>query len=200
MANQKHSTHSPEDLKTDSIPDAPREIINDQETDASHTLPPKEEIINEERKASQKKPSTVVYQISNSNGIRIGPDVNLTIVQNSPSTKTQSAPKENRTIRGLQESKQQVTREHIRLVAPHVGEHWREVGRTLNLTDGRLEQIEQDHYKEGMREVVYQVLLEWIRVNASEARLGELTNALWKSAEYSAVKKLAEWAKESSLF
>lgn len=54
MANQKHSTHSPEDLKTDSIPDAPREIINDQETDASHTLPPKEEIINEERKASQK--------------------------------------------------------------------------------------------------------------------------------------------------
>jgi hypothetical protein len=54
---------------------------------------------------------------------------------------------------GLLESKQQVTREHIRLVAPHVGEHWREVGRTLNLTDGRLEQIEQDRYKEGMREV-----------------------------------------------
>jgi hypothetical protein len=54
---------------------------------------------------------------------------------------------------GLLESKQQVTREHIRLVAPHVGEHWREVGRALNLTDGRLEQIEQDRYKEGMREV-----------------------------------------------
>jgi hypothetical protein len=53
----------------------------------------------------------------------------------------------------LQESKQKVTREHIRLVAPHVGEHWREVGRMLNLTDGRLEQIEQDHYKEGMKEV-----------------------------------------------
>lgn len=49
-------------------------------------------------------------------------------------------------------------------------------------------------------QVVYQILLEWIRVNASDARLGELTNALWKSAEYSAVKKLAEWAKESSLF
>jgi hypothetical protein len=47
---------------------------------------------------------------------------------------------------------------------------------------------------------VYHVLLEWIRVNASDARLGELTDALWKSAEYSAVTKLAEWAKESSLF
>jgi hypothetical protein len=56
-------------------------------------------------------------------------------------------------VAGLLESKQQVTREHIRFVAPHVGEHWREVGRTLNLTDGRLEQIEQDHYKEGMKEV-----------------------------------------------
>jgi hypothetical protein len=56
-------------------------------------------------------------------------------------------------VAGLLESKLQVTREHIRLVAPHVGEHWREVGRLLNLSDGRLEQIEQDRYKEGMREV-----------------------------------------------
>jgi hypothetical protein len=50
------------------------------------------------------EPSTVVYQISNSSGIHIGPDVNLTIVQNSPSAKAQPAPKENKTIRGLYQS------------------------------------------------------------------------------------------------
>jgi hypothetical protein len=54
---------------------------------------------------------------------------------------------------GLLESKRQVTRDNMRLIAPHVGQNWREVGRTLKLTDGRLEQIEQDHYKEGMKEV-----------------------------------------------
>lgn len=54
---------------------------------------------------------------------------------------------------GLLDSKQQVTRDNIRLIAPHVGQNWKEVGRTLNLTEGRLEQIEQDHYKEGMKEV-----------------------------------------------
>lgn len=54
---------------------------------------------------------------------------------------------------GLLESKEQVTRDHIRLIAPHVGQNWKEVGRTLKLTDGRLEQIDQDHHKEGMREV-----------------------------------------------
>lgn len=54
---------------------------------------------------------------------------------------------------GLKESKQPVTRDHIRLVAPHVGQNWKDVGRTLNLTDGRLEQIDQDHHKEGMKEV-----------------------------------------------
>jgi hypothetical protein len=54
-------------------------------------------------------------------------------------------------------------------------------------------------YVKILLQVVYQVLLEWIRVNASDARLGELTNALWKSHEYSAVRKLEEWAKESSL-
>jgi len=54
---------------------------------------------------------------------------------------------------GLLDSKEQVTRDHIRLIAPHVGQNWKEVGRTLKLTDGRLEQIEQDHYKEGMKEV-----------------------------------------------
>jgi hypothetical protein len=49
-------------------------------------------------------------------------------------------------------------------------------------------------------QVVYQILLEWMRANGRDARVGQLTNALWKSSEYSAVRKLEEWAKESSLF
>jgi hypothetical protein len=49
-------------------------------------------------------------------------------------------------------------------------------------------------------QVVYQILLEWMRVNGSDARLGELTKALWVSCEYSAVIQLEEWAKESSLY
>jgi hypothetical protein len=53
----------------------------------------------------------------------------------------------------LLDSKQQVTRDNIRLIAPHVGQNWRDVGRKLKLTDGRLEQIKQDHYTEGMKEV-----------------------------------------------
>jgi len=155
---------------------------------------------NKKEKKQPSEPSTVVYKILNSNGVHIGPDVKMTIVQNSPSTKAQPAPKENKIIRGLLDSKEQVTRDHIRLIAPHVGQNWKEVGRTLKLTDGRLEQIEQDYYKEGMKEVVYQILLEWMRANGSDARVGELTNALWSSCEYSAVSKLEEWAKESSLF
>jgi hypothetical protein len=39
------------------------------------------------------------------------------------------------------------------LIAPHVGQNWRDVGRTLNLTDGQLEQIEQDYRGERMKEV-----------------------------------------------
>jgi hypothetical protein len=54
---------------------------------------------------------------------------------------------------GLLESKEPATRDHIRLIAPHVGQNWRDVGRTLNLTDGRLEQIEQDYRGERMKEV-----------------------------------------------
>jgi hypothetical protein len=46
------------------------------------------------------EPSTVVYQISNSNGIHIGPDVKMTFVQNSSSTKAQPPPKETKTTRG----------------------------------------------------------------------------------------------------
>jgi hypothetical protein len=56
MSNQKNNALVSEDLKTDSIPDAPRErkVTDDQEIDASLLLPPKEEIINEERKTSSK--------------------------------------------------------------------------------------------------------------------------------------------------
>jgi len=151
-------------------------------------------------KKQPSEPSTVVYNISNSNGIHIGSDIQMTFVQNSPTTKAQPAPKENKIIRGLLESKQPVTRDHIRLIAPHVGQNWRQVGRRLKLTDGRLEQIDQDYHKEGMKEVVYQILLEWMRVNGSDARVGDLTNALWISSEHSAVRKLEEWGKESSSF
>jgi len=49
-------------------------------------------------------------------------------------------------------------------------------------------------------QVVYQILLEWMRANGSDARVGDLTNALWISSEYSAVRKLEEWRKESSSF
>jgi hypothetical protein len=56
MSNQKNSTPNSEDLKTDSIPDAPREreVIDDQKNDISLSLPPKEKIINEERETSPK--------------------------------------------------------------------------------------------------------------------------------------------------
>jgi hypothetical protein len=46
---------------------------------------------------------------------------------------------------------------------------------------------------------VYQALLAWMRVNESDAEFGNLTDALWKSTEYSAVRKLAECAKQCSL-
>ncbi|XP_069682143.1 protein immune deficiency-like [Periplaneta americana] len=260
MSNDKNNGTYSEDLKTDSVPDAPRDIsvTEDLEENASMPLPSqaesvnertslkekpvnertslKEEPVNEQKKTSPKsndetylqppkEPSyptkkkspksvpksrenkkdkkkspesaNVVYHISHSSGIHFGPDYNVTIVQNASKTKSsQSTPKETETIRELRRSKQKVTRDHIGAVAPHVGENWRDVGRTLNLTEGRIEQIKQDFYAEGMKEVVFQMILEWVRTNASEATVQELTNSLWNCSEYSAVKKLAEWYKE----
>jgi hypothetical protein len=55
MSSQKNNTSNSSDLKTDSVPDAPRggEDNDDQENDASLLLPPKEDIINEERETSE---------------------------------------------------------------------------------------------------------------------------------------------------
>jgi hypothetical protein len=51
MSSQKNNIYSSEDLKTDSVPDAPRarEAI-DEENDSS--LPPQEEIVDAERESS----------------------------------------------------------------------------------------------------------------------------------------------------
>jgi hypothetical protein len=53
MSHQKNSKYSSEDLKTDSIPDAPRaKEITDEENDSSSLLPPKEEVIGAESESS----------------------------------------------------------------------------------------------------------------------------------------------------
>jgi hypothetical protein len=56
MLNQNNNTPTSEDLKTDSIPDSPseREATDDQENNESLLLPPKEDIVNDERKAIPK--------------------------------------------------------------------------------------------------------------------------------------------------
>ncbi|PSN31115.1 hypothetical protein C0J52_19439 [Blattella germanica] len=129
--------------------------------------------LNKSRKPVQSPEPTAVtntFHISNSSNIQIGPRINVTLDKNSSGTKQQEyVPKETRTIRALRGSTDTATLEHVRVVHQHVGERW--------------------------REVIYQMLRQWLQLKGSEATVGDLTNALWTSSEYSAVEKLKEWAK-----
>lgn len=77
------------------------------------------------------------------------------------------------------------------VVATHLGEGWRDIIRQLGFSDGQIEQMMEDHYVKGVKEVIYQFLLDYSR-NEDDATVGQLTRLLWKNGRRECVYLLKE--------
>lgn len=67
----------------------------------------------------------------------------------------------------------------MNIIAENLGEGWRNVIRQLGFNDGRIEQMMEDHHIKGIREVIYQFLLEW-NESSENATLGFISTLLWQ--------------------
>ncbi|KAH8277817.1 hypothetical protein KR018_007950 [Drosophila ironensis] len=84
---------------------------------------------------------------------------------------------------------------HVRLldaVAGHLGEGWKQVMRDLGQSEGQIDQAVIDHQMHGgIREVIYQLLLQWVRGSeVGEATVGRLTTLLWESQQRDCVHRM----------
>lgn len=85
---------------------------------------------------------------------------------------------------------------HMDLVATHLGEGWRDIIRLLGFSDGQIEQMYEDHYARGIKEVIYGFLLDWQR-NEEHACVGQLVKLLWRHGRRECVYILkAYWKSE----
>ncbi|BFG03234.1 protein immune deficiency [Drosophila madeirensis] len=77
-------------------------------------------------------------------------------------------------------------------VATHLGEGWKQVMRDLGHSEGQIDQAIIDHQMHGnIKEVIYQILLQWVRSSESGvATVGRLTTLLWESQHRECVQRL----------
>ncbi|XP_064642632.1 receptor-interacting serine/threonine-protein kinase 1-like [Lineus longissimus] len=86
------------------------------------------------------------------------------------------------------DSTRPVTQRDIDIVAEHLGKKWRELGRKLRFSKGQLDAFDADYH--GMRETIYQMLLQWKQRESTSATVGRLARELESVMKRSVVKKL----------
>ncbi|KAK4872209.1 hypothetical protein RN001_016333 [Aquatica leii] len=138
------------------------------------------------------KTITNVINISNAQGVHIGPK-NKIYLSNSKKKKKknhklQSAiPKE---ISKLMCRNDPLSKDVITLVATHIGENWRSACRSLDYSDGQIYQFEEYYHRNGVKEIVNQILTDWTQNKPQESTIGALVTALWYASETDVIQRL----------
>lgn len=89
----------------------------------------------------------------------------------------------------MMKSNEPVNQKVMDVISTHLGENWRTLFRSLNYSDGQIDQMKEDYYISGVKEVIYRLLLDYSR-NNDDASLGHITKAMWKLGFKECVKIL----------
>lgn len=69
--------------------------------------------------------------------------------------------------------------ETMSIISGNLGKGWRDVIRELGFVDGKIEQLHEENYVKGIKEVIYQFLLDWSQSD-EKATLGRISTLLWR--------------------
>ncbi|XP_044765320.1 protein immune deficiency [Coccinella septempunctata] len=137
-----------------------------------------------------------VINISNATGIQIGS--NFTYYINSPNDAGKKTPKRSKDVPKTEKitlllnSEERVTEKDIQFLSAHIDATWMETARKLDYSEGQISQFYCDFINIGLKEVIYQFLLDWIRNNGKNATVGKLAEALWNSDQRQCVSKWSQ--------
>ncbi|KAL9914579.1 protein immune deficiency-like [Glossina fuscipes] len=130
----------------------------------------------------------VVMQFSNVNKLHIGSVYNVHN-ENNANNKRKNVPadhiydrnRKTTTIVAMMQSQEEPSHRIIDTIATHLGEGWKMVMRELGFSDGQISQAIIDHHIHGnIKEVIYQLLLDWVRNADDENRtVAYITKLLW---------------------
>ncbi|EDV36025.1 uncharacterized protein Dana_GF12765 [Drosophila ananassae] len=110
----------------------------------------------------------------------------------TPDCKRSAATRKTVTIVTMMQSQEEPDVRLLDAVATHLGEGWKQVMRDLGQSEGQIDQAIIDHQMHGnIREVIYQLLLQWVRSSENGvATVGRLTTLLWESQHRDCVQRM----------
>ncbi|TNM98206.1 hypothetical protein fugu_014452 [Takifugu bimaculatus] len=84
-----------------------------------------------------------------------------------------------------------VTEEHLDLLKENIGAKWKQIARRLGLTDTEIETIEHDFHRDGLTEMVHQMLERWkMKEGSIGYTIGKLLRALDGNINVELIKKI----------
>lgn len=84
-----------------------------------------------------------------------------------------------------------MTEEHLDLLRENIGAKWKQIARRLGLTDTEIETIDHDFRRDGLTEIVHQMLERWKMKEGSVGyTIGKLLRALDGNINVELIKKI----------
>ncbi|XP_029310150.1 receptor-interacting serine/threonine-protein kinase 1 isoform X1 [Cottoperca gobio] len=92
-----------------------------------------------------------------------------------------------------------VTEEHLDLLRDNIGNKWKRCARRLGLTSVEIETIEHDFYRDGLPEMVHQMLEHWkMKEGSIGCTIGKLCRALEGNIKIDVIQKILDVCSASS--
>ncbi|KAF7654204.1 hypothetical protein LDENG_00072820 [Lucifuga dentata] len=157
------------------------------------------------KKSPQQDPGSLFIQ--NASGIQIGHNNTLSIRGGFESCHSLSSlPTNSSTNSPLKEAihkyeDQAVTEDHLDLLRDNIGSNWKRCARRLGLTNVEIDAIEHDCSRDGLHEMVHQMLERWkMKEGSVGCTIGKLCRALDGQINIDVIQKILNTCINSSSF
>lgn len=146
------------------------------------------------KSGSLQDPGGALY-IQNASGIQIGNNNTMSIRSSEPLLASVSVSSYASEIQEcIVKYEDHVVKEaQLDVVRENIGNKWKRCARGLGLTEVEIETIEHDYYRDGLPEMVHQMLENWrMKQGSKSCTIGRLCQALHKNIKVDAIQKILE--------
>ncbi|RVE61715.1 hypothetical protein OJAV_G00175620 [Oryzias javanicus] len=141
--------------------------------------------------------------IQNASGIQIGNNNTLSIRSFDSQLSSPCVSGNGSTMSPIQEGIMKyeghaVTEEHLYLLTENIGNSWKRCARRLGLNDVEIDTIYHDYYRDGLPEMVHQMLERWkMKEGSSGCTVGKLCRALERHIKVDVIQKILDMCSPS---
>ncbi|KAF5284761.1 hypothetical protein FQA39_LY04486 [Lamprigera yunnana] len=166
-----------------------------QENEGHSGLGNTRELVPQEIRSKKTKIKTVtnVFNIKHGQGIHIGPKYTISVGKSGKRRDPNLEAEVLMTaeIASLLQRSDSITTEIIEFVSTHIGKNWKSVCRKLKYSDGQIFQFQELYQIYGIKEIMYNILNDWMENKPEEAIISTLVSILWNASEHDVVQMLA---------